>query len=872
VGELRPHVAVGEPGSGSRECGSSVRIRLLGGFSVAVAGTPVSDPWRLRKARTLVKLLALAPGRRQPRDQVTEVLWPGASRRAGINNFHQVVHAVRRVIGPDAIALDDTVVRLNSPDVVTVDIDDFERAADDRTADLDVTLRAARLWTGQLLPEDLYADWAAEPRRRFDDLHATLIARLGRHLVEAGRVEDALAHLEPLAESRPVDEGLHRMLIRALADSGRRWDAFAAYERLRSAVDQEYAAEPEPPTRELYRRLLTGGPSSAPVAAHRLPAPTTSFVGRRRVLAELAQDLGRTRMMTLAGVGGVGKSRIALELARHQSGRAEFRDGVWLVELAGVAEPNGVAATCASALRVILPSGSDPVAALARELADRALLLVIDNCEHLLDAVSALVGELLARCLDVVVVATSREPLGLPGELIYRVPSLELPSAPDGADLPGLARLESVQLFVERARLVVPSFAVGPDTAEPVIRICRQLDGIPLALELAAARLAHRTVAELADGLVDALTVLGQQLGPRGRGRQDRQQTIGATLEWSHAMLAGDEVAAFRRLAVFAGGFDIAAAGSICGMADPAIVAAVSRLVDKSLVQADTSGTTTRYRLLEVVRQFAIARLIEAGEGDDCRRRHLRFFVAAAGDHDPDRRSVVGEPSEWFDLEQDNLRAAMSTALVEDPVQALRLAIATWRFWVNRGLIGEGARWLDSSLRAYPERSALRARALSARSVLLVRQGRDTELADIGAQIVDLLDEFGDPGERAHARHQRALLTFMAGDWGSALAQTAEGLSQSEDSRRSPPPPGTSPGCWRCPAANLRRRRPSSRPRSGRWTGSATMPRRSSSRSPWRGSSTSGTTHRCLSARRRSSWAAGWVRARPSATCRSPWP
>ena len=158
MGELRPHVAVGEPGSGSRECGSSVRIRLLGGFSVAVAGTPVSDPWRLRKARTLVKLLALAPGHRQPRDQVTEVLWPGASRRAGINNFHQVVHAVRRVIGPDAIALDDTVVRLNSPDVVTVDIDDFERAADDRTADLDVTLRAARLRTGQLLPEDLYAD------------------------------------------------------------------------------------------------------------------------------------------------------------------------------------------------------------------------------------------------------------------------------------------------------------------------------------------------------------------------------------------------------------------------------------------------------------------------------------------------------------------------------------------------------------------------------------------------------------------------------------------------------------------------------------------------------------------------------------------
>ncbi|HEY5881285.1 MAG TPA: BTAD domain-containing putative transcriptional regulator [Nakamurella sp.] len=426
------------------------------------------------------------------------------------------MHAVRRAIGPAAVELDDLMVRLNSPAVVTVDVDDFQRAAADRTADLTTTLRAARLWTGRLLPEDLYADWSAEPRRRLDDVHAAVIARLGLYLLAAGQPEAALAHLEPLAASRPLDENLHRVLIRALAEGGRRWEAFDAYERLQAAVDEAYAAEPEPPTRQLYRSLLTGGPTSSPVDARHLPAPTTSFVGRRRVLAELAQNLGRTRLLTLAGVGGVGKSRLALELARHPGGWPEFRDGVSLVELAGVQEPESVAATCASGLRVSLPSGSAPVSALARELADRSLLLVIDNCEHLLDSVSALVGELLARCPDVVVVATSREPLSLQGELIYRVPSLELPSAPDRADLRALARLESVQLFVERARLVVPSFAVGANSAEPIIRICRQLDGIPLALELAAARLAHLTVAELADGLVDALTVLGRQLVPRG--------------------------------------------------------------------------------------------------------------------------------------------------------------------------------------------------------------------------------------------------------------------------------------------------------------------------------------------------------------------
>ncbi|HEY5881284.1 MAG TPA: hypothetical protein VIU11_20390 [Nakamurella sp.] len=173
--------------------------------------------------------------------------------------------------------------------------------------------------------------------------------------------------------------------------------------------------------------------------------------------------------------------------------------------------------------------------------------------------------------------------------------------------------------------------------------------------------------------------------------------------------------------------------------------------------------------------------MIEAAEDEGCRRRHTKFFADAAVEHDPDRRCVVGEPSEWFDLEQDNLRAALSAALSGDPAQAVRLAIATWRFWVNRGLIGEGARWLNSSLQACPERSALRARALLARSVLLVRQGQETELADIGAQIVDLIGEFGAPGERAHAKHQRAVLTFMAGDWDSAMAQTGEGLAQADD-------------------------------------------------------------------------------------------
>lgn len=749
-----------------------IRIRLLGSFTLEVPGVRGGASWRLRKAKTLVKLLALAPGHTRSREQVVELLWPGADRHAGANNLHQVVHAVRAVIGSDAIELTESVVRLVSADI---DVDEFRRAAATaRTGDLPTTLRAVRLWTGSLLPDDPDAEWAAEPRRELDDLHACLIARLGTHLQQAGEPEAAIAWLEPAAAARPVDELVHRGLIGALAEAGRRWDAIEAYERFRRALDDTFGAEPEPGTRALYRRLLTGGQPAATEPSRHLPAPTTSFVGRHRVLAELAQSLGRTRLMTLAGVGGVGKSRLAVELARRQVDRREFRDGVWLIELAGVLEPESVVATCASALGLTLASGLPAGASLAGQLTERAMLIVIDNCEHLLDPVAALVAEVLSRCPAVVIVTTSREPLALPGELVFRVPSLDLPSTADRSDLPGLVRLESVQLFVERARLVVPTFTIGSDSAAPVVSICRRLDGIPLALELAAARLAHLTARELADGLVDAITVLGAQVGPRGRGPLDRQQTIRATLEWSHALLSAEEAAALRRLAVFAGGFDIAAAAAVVGAGDPA--AALARLVDKSLVQADTRGSTTRYRLLEVVRQFAMSRLVEAAEDDDCRRRHLRFFADAAAARDPDRGAVVGEPSPWFDVERDNLRVALSAALTDDPPQALRLATATWRFWTNRGLISEGARWLDRALPACPERSALQARALSARAVLYVRQGREGELADVGARIVDLMDEFGSPGERADSRHQQALLTFMAGDWSRAEALTTAGL------------------------------------------------------------------------------------------------
>jgi predicted ATPase/DNA-binding SARP family transcriptional activator len=751
-----------------------LRSRCWVGFSVTVHGEPIEGHWRLRKAKTLVKILALAPGHRLHRGAISGMLWPDAEVETAANNLYQIVHTIRRMIGPTSIALSDDVIRLGPTGGLSIDVDLFEQAAATalRSADLSALKHALQLWTGPLLPEDQYADWADEHRERLTEINAAVATLLGAKLLERGELEAAFALVEPLAATRPLDEHLHQVLIDVLASLGRRWEAIEAYERLRDAFDEAYAAEPEPQTKALYRRLLTGGKPMPATNLHNLPATTTSFVGRRRLLTELSTGLGRTRLLTLVGVGGVGKSRLAVELARQASASTDFPDGVWLIELAGVQDPEVVASTVASALRLTLPSGLPPTAALAEQLGTRASLLVIDNCEHLLDACSALIDEVLLRCPDINIVATSREPLALPGEFVYRVPSLELPSGTD-LDIRELSRLEAVQLFVERVWLVSHSFKLNTMTAGPVAEICQRLDGIPLALELAAARLAHFTVNELAEGLGDALSLLGQ----RGRGRLDRQQTLAATLDWSHGLLEASERRIFRRLAVFAGGFDLDAVASVCDMPAAEVTDLVSHLVDKSLVQAEVTGSKTRYRLLEVVRQYAESRLTEAAELAACHTRHLEWYAAAAAAHDPDRGdAVVGEPSVWFDVEHDNLRAALATALATDPTLALRLTTATWRFWINRGLIAEGARWLTLALNASKDRSALRARALAAMSVMLIRQAKATELTTIGEEIVDLLNEHGAPAERAHGYHQRALLTFMAGDWDLAQTQSDEAL------------------------------------------------------------------------------------------------
>jgi predicted ATPase/DNA-binding SARP family transcriptional activator/transcriptional regulator with XRE-family HTH domain len=767
-------------------CGT-LRVTMLGGFGVGVADRPVPRAWRLRKSKTLVKLLALADGHRAHRDVLTEALWPGMDPAAAANNLHQALHAARRALTVDGSApadvlrLRDNVVILSPSGGVVIDADEFaaagqralrSRSAEDYQAALD-------LYAGELLPEDRNADWAAADRERLAGLHRSLRIGLARNVLERGDPAEAVLLLGPLARSRPDDEPVHRLLIEALNQAGRRWDALDAYERLRKVLDEEYAALPEPATQSLYRRILSAqGPAGAAVASN-LPTAVTRFIGRRREMTELLALQQRARLVTLCGPGGVGKTRLAVEVARQLATSEMASDGVWLVDLSGARDGRLVPTVAAACLGMAVGGAELTTAALVRQLADRKAALLLDNCEHLLGAAADFAGMVLESCPGVRVIATSREPFRIPGEVVWRVSSLELPDPEATFDLAPLGRLESVQLFLERARCAAPRFQLDASTGPAVARICLRLDGMPLALELAASRLAHLAPGELAARLDDALGTLAVRL----HGVPDRQATLAATLDWSHDLLDDDERAVFRRLSVFAAGCTLDAAEDVCagGLHDP-VAAIMSRLVDKSLVAADMAGDQARFRLLEVVRQYAAGQLASAGELTGCGRRHALWFAGHAESLDPDDHGgVVGEPSAWFGVEAGNLRAALSTCLREMPDRALAIALAAWRAWMARGLHAEGLHWLTQALRACPASSERRARALYAAAVLEVRVGRVRHVAAIGAEIVELADVLGDPRLRSDALHQHSLLAWLAAEWDQARRLAGQASAAARD-------------------------------------------------------------------------------------------
>jgi predicted ATPase/DNA-binding SARP family transcriptional activator/DNA-binding CsgD family transcriptional regulator len=698
-----------------------------------------------------VKLLALAPGHRLHREQVMELLWPDLSRRNASNNLRQALHAARRTLDPAAgsryLATEDESLVLCPGGDLWVDVDAFEEAAATarRVRDPAAYRAALDLYAGELLPGDRYEEWAEARRQELRHTWLSLHVGLARVYEERGEYEKGIETLQRSVSEEPTNEQMHASLMRLYAFSEQQGEALAQYERLREALSGQLDAQVSANT-ELLREEIAGGtllsahPTVTPIeepsdtGRHNLPASRTSFVGREHEMIEIKRHLAMTRLLTLTGAGGSGKTRLALEVARDLIGA--YPDGVWMAELASLSQGEFVAQALAEAVGAQGQPGRPLTDTLVDALRAKRMLLILDNCEHLLDAVGDLVALLLDSCPRLRILATSREALGAVGEVIWPVSLLSVPDlkrVPTVADLEGH---EAIRLFVDRALQRNPTFALRAENAQAVAQICVHLEGLPLAIELAAARIKLLPPNALLDRLSERFKLLTG--GPREFS--ERQRTLRSTIEWSYELLEEGEKALFGRLSVFSGGATLEAIEKMCdapGVLSVDALDGASSLLEKSLLgQEEGVEGEPRLVMLETIREYAQERLEESGEAETIKRAHAEYFLALAEIAEP--KLWGPEDAAWLDRlerEHDNMRAALTWSMEHDEVElALRLSGALRWFWDTAGYYSEGRSWLEAALgREGPASAEARAKALAGVSWLAGGQG-DLDRAEAAAQ------------------------------------------------------------------------------------------------------------------------------------------
>jgi predicted ATPase/DNA-binding SARP family transcriptional activator len=709
-------------------------FRILGPVEVLVGGRAVrlGGP----KQRALLAKLLLARGAVVSRDQLVDAVWADEPPGAAAAALQVYVHGLRRALGAQRIERHGSGYRARLA-AGELDLDRFEglvaraeRAlaagdADDAAADLQAALE---LWRGPAL-----ADLADEPlaaaeaspledsRQRALELRNDARLALGEHGALVGE-------LERLIVEEPYRERLREQYVLALYRSGRQKEALEAYHVARRMLADELGVEPGSGLRELERAILRQDASLAPPEPRRpakmlLPAPATPLIGRRLEVAAVAALLrsGEVRLVTLTGPGGTGKTRLAIAAAEELS--TQLRDGAAFVDLSPVRAPALLVPTIAQTLGV--PEGGVPLAdALAEHLRELRILLVLDNLEQLLDGVTT-ISALLAAAPRLLVLATSREPLRLYGEHRYVVPSLAAPNQDDARDVGMLAANDAVRLFLARARAVDAEFTLTDENGPPVAEICRRLDGLPLAIELAAARADVLPPVAMARELGTSLDLLTEG----ARDLPPRQQTLRATIDWSHELLAEPEQAFFAPLGVFAAGWTLAAAAAVCDASPDTSQAILASLIAKNLVRSegDWHGEQ-RYAMLETIRGYSRERLRASGASDEHARRHADFFLEFAEEVDTTVRAGGVDPVPLLDRierEHDNLRAALDHLHgQEDVSRELRLASALQYYWVVRGHHSEGRARLEQALsRERPGDPRLLAKVLASAGRIAYRQG-----------------------------------------------------------------------------------------------------------------------------------------------------
>ncbi|MFE7185964.1 BTAD domain-containing putative transcriptional regulator [Streptomyces erythrochromogenes] len=704
-----------------------MRISMLGaldvrgedGSGVGVGGT---------RLRALLILLALEPGRVVASELLIDGIWAEEPPAGAANALQALVSRLRRALPGAVVESHPAGYRLAvEPDAV--DVVRFERLASEGRAalarDPEAAARVLRealgLWRGPALLDVAGSDFFRAPVTRLSELRTAALEDRIEADLRVGRGRELTTELTSLVAEHPLRERLVGALMRALVAAGRPAEALTAYAAAREALAEELGADPSPELSALHTAVLRGevpaGAAPAPAVAAQSPAPAAqstpptpapltnlrsglaSFVGRDDDVAHVASLLGAFRLTTLTGPGGAGKTRLAVQSARPLLDR--FPDGVWLVELAPLGAGADVAPAVlnALALREHGAAAGDPLDRLAAALRTRTALLVLDNCEHLIEAAASLADRLLGECPGLRILATSREPLGLTGEALWPVHPLALP--PRDADAAQAMSYASVRLLNDRAAAARSGFAVTEETAAAVTRICRALDGMPLAIELAAARLRTMSAEQLASRLDDRFRLLTG--GARSAPRQHR--TLRAVVDWSWELLTEPERALLRRLAAFPGGATVEAAEGVCAggpVEEYDVLDLVTSLADKSLLVTDGDG---RYRMLETIRAYGLDKLAQAGEEEAVRRAHAAYFTGLARAADPYLRR--SEQLEWLarlTAEHDNLSAALRGAIAAGEARAaVRLVAAAGWYWWLSGHKADGGRLAAQAL-ALPDR------------------------------------------------------------------------------------------------------------------------------------------------------------------------
>ncbi|WP_306320903.1 BTAD domain-containing putative transcriptional regulator, partial [Streptomyces sp. CC224E] len=725
----------------------AVRYRILG-TTQAIRDDGTAVPVGGARLRALLTVLALRAGRVVPAGILVDEVWGEEPPADAVGALQALVGRLRRALGAAAISSAEGGYRL-AASADDVDLFRFERltgdgvrafADGDAAKALDVLDEALALWRGPVLAD--LPDRVGEVAR-WDARHLDARRARGAAYVALGRAGEVLPELAALCEAHPLDEPLQVLRLRALRSAGRGAEALEAYEEVRRGLADALGVDPGVELRSVHEELLTptaptprgSAPDPAPQAPAGLDVPTrphtsrgsapdpaaqspqgldvahpvvpgnlrarlTSFVGRDDDLNAIRAELTHVRLVTLLGPGGAGKTRLSQEAAEGVGG---VPDGVWLAELAPVSDPAAVPEAVVSALgarETVLRGagaeelrvagdrqGDDPLVRLVEHCEGRRLVLVLDNCEHVVDAAAALAEDLLARCPGVTILATSREPLGVPGELLYPVEPLPEPYA--------------LRLFGERGAAVRPGFTTDQDP-EAVGEICRRLDGLPLAIELAAARLRMLTPRQIADRLDDRFRLLTSG----ARTALPRQQTLRAVVDWSWDLLDEPERATLARLSVFSGGCDLPAAEAVCG---PDALDTLASLVDKSLVVAAPEGEEgsggMRCRLLETVSEYAGDRLDESGDRAAAERAHLTYYRELARTTDPLLRGS-GQRAALARIERDyeNLRTALRHAVAaRDEQEAFCLVLSLSWFWQMRDLRLDARTWTGEAAALGPD-------------------------------------------------------------------------------------------------------------------------------------------------------------------------